>query len=189
MRTLREAERARLISHAELVDIGVLLIAAGMKTTSALIAIALQLLAHHPDQQRELAAEPGLIAGAVEETLRFDSPAQWFARITTCDVDTGHGTIPAGERVLLLFGSANRDERVHSDPDRFDVRRPAARHLAFGHGIHHCLAAALARLEAQVCLDVVLSRLRDLEVAGEARRAFTPAERDLAHLPLAFRRA
>jgi cytochrome P450 len=186
MGTLREAERARVISHDELLDIGVLMIAAGMKTTSALIAIVLQLLAQHEDQQLQLAAEPGAIPGAVEEALRFDSPAQWFARIATCDVETEHGTIPSGALVLLLFGSANRDERMYPEPDRFDVRRSPSRHLAFGHGIHHCLAAPLARLEAQVCLDVVLSRLR-LEVAGEARRAYTPAERDLAYLPLAYR--
>jgi cytochrome P450 len=186
MRTLREAERSQAISHEELLDIGVLLIAAGTKTTSALIAIALQLLAQHPDQQRQVAADPDLIAGAVEEVLRFDSPAQWFARVTTTDVETDHGTIPAGERVLLLFGSANRDEREHADAHRFDVRRSAPRHLSFGHGIHHCLAASLARLEARVCLEVVLSRLRGLECAGEAQRAYTPAERDLANLPLSY---
>ena len=145
MGALRHAERSQTISHDERLDIGVLLIAAGMKTTSALISIALQLLAQHPDQQRQVAADPGLIAGTVEEVLRFDSPAQWFARITTTDVATEHGTIPAGQRVLLLFGSANRDERAHDEPDRFDVRRPAPRHLSFGHGIHHCLAASLAR--------------------------------------------
>jgi cytochrome P450 len=189
MRTLREAERSRAISHDELLDVGVLLIAAGMKTTSALIAIALQLLAQHPDQQREVAAEPALIAGAVEEVLRFDSPTQWFARITTTDVATDHGTIPAGQRVLLLFGSANRDEHAFADPDRFDVRRPAPHHLSFGHGIHHCLGASLARLEARVCLDVVLSRLHRLEIAGEVRRRYTPAERDLACLPLAYQAA
>jgi cytochrome P450 len=186
MRTLRDAERAQAISHDELLDVGVLLIAAGMKTTSALIAIALQLLAEHPDQQAQLAAEPGLIAGAVEEVLRFDSPAQWFARLTTVDVATDHGTIPAGQRVLLLFGSANRDEQAYGDPDRFDIRRSPSQHLSFGHGIHHCLAASLARLEAKVCLEVVLSRLRGLEIAGEARRAYTPAERDLACLPLTY---
>jgi cytochrome P450 len=186
MRTLRDAERAQAISHDELLDIGVLLIAAGMKTTSALIGIALHLLAQHPDQQAQLAAEPGLVAGAVEEVLRFDSPAQWFARITTVDVATEHGTIPAGQRVLLLFGSANRDERAHGDADRFDVRRPPSRNLSFGHGIHHCLAASLARLEARVCLEVVLARMRRIEVAGEVRRTFTPAERDLACLPLAY---
>jgi cytochrome P450 len=186
MRTLRDAERSQAISHEELLDVGVLLIAAGTKTTSALIAIALQLLAQHPDQQVQVAAEPGLIAGTVEEVLRFDSPAQWFARVTTTDVATDHGTIPADQRVLLLFGSANRDEREYGDADRFDVRRSPPRHLSFGHGIHHCLAASLARLEARVCLEVVLARLRRLECAGEARRAYTPAERDLACLPLSY---
>lgn len=186
MRTLREAERARLISHDELLDVGVLLIAAGMKTTSALIGFALDLLARHPEQQRLLADDPGLIAAAVEEVLRFDSPAQWFARVTTTDVTTGHGTIPAGERVLLLFGSANRDERAYPEADRFDVRRPPSPHLSFGYGIHHCIAAALARLQARVCLEVVLARLRDLEPAGAPRRTYTPAERDLASLPLAY---
>lgn len=186
MRTLREAERSGAISHDELLDAGVLLIAAGTKTSSALIAIALRLLAEHPDQQARIAAEPRLIPGAVEETLRFDSPTQWFARITTADVATEHGTIPSGALVLLLFGSANRDERRHGDPDRFDVARPPQRHLSFGHGIHHCLGAALARLEARVCLEVVLSRLRRLEPAGEVRRTYTPAERDLACLPLAY---
>jgi cytochrome P450 len=187
MRTLQEARRAGVISHEELLDIGVLLIAAGMKTTSALIGIALQLLAQHEEQQLRVSADRRLIPGAVEEVLRFDSPAQWFARVTTTDVESEHGTIPSGHRVLLLFGSANRDERVYAEPDRFDVSRPPSRHLSFGHGIHHCLAASLARLEAQVCIDVVLTRLRRLEIAGVVRRAYTPAERDLACLPLAYR--
>ena len=178
-----------LISHDELLDVGVLLIAAGMKTTSALIGIALDLLARHPEQQRILADEPRLLAGAVEEVLRFDSPSQWFARVTTTDVATEHGTIPAGRRVLLLFGSANRDERAYHDADRFDVRRSPSPHLSFGHGIHHCIAAPLARLEARVCLEVVLARLRDLEPAGEPLRTYTPAERDLAGLPLAYAEA
>ncbi|MGH2946746.1 MAG: cytochrome P450 [Solirubrobacteraceae bacterium] len=186
MRTLREAERAGTISHGELVDIGVLIIAAGMKTSSALIATALQLLAEHPDQQALLAAEPRLAPAAVEEVLRYDSPTQFFARITTADVATEHGTIPRGDRVLMLFGSANRDERRYRDPERFDVRREPQRHLAFGHGIHHCIGAALARLEARVCLEVVLGRLRALAPSGEARRSYTPAERELAFLPLTF---
>jgi len=186
MRTLQDAERAHSIGHAELLDVGVLLIAAGMKTTSALIGIALDLLARHPEQQRLLADEPETIAGAVEEVLRFDSPSQWFARVTTTDVATEHGTIPAGRRVLLLFGSANRDERAYDDADRFDVRRSPSPHMSFGHGIHHCIASALARLQARVCLEVVLARLRDLEPAGELQRTYTPAERDLARLPLAY---
>jgi cytochrome P450 len=187
IRTLRDAERAGTISHRELVDVGVLVVAAGMKTSAALIAIALQLLARHPDQQALLAAEPRLAAGAVEEVLRYDSPTQFFARLTTTDVATEHGTIPRGERVLMLFGSANRDERRYHEPERFDVTREPQRHLAFGHGIHHCIGAALARLEARVCLEVVLRRLRELAPAGEVRRTYTPAERDLASLPLGFK--
>jgi cytochrome P450 len=187
MRALGEAERAGTISRAELLDIGVLLIAAGMKTTAALIGTTLHLLAAHPDQQAALAAEPALISQALEEALRYDSPTQWFARVTTTDVATPHGTIPRGERVLMLFGSANRDERRHADPDVFDIRRAPRPHLSFGHGIHHCVGAALARLEARVCLEVVLARLQDLRPAGTPERTYTPAERDLASLPLAYR--
>jgi len=183
--TLCAARDRGELRDAELLDVGVLLIAAGVKTSAALIGNSSKLLAEHPEAQDALAAAPALVPGAIEEVLRFDSPTQWFTRVTTAAVETAYGTIPAGERVLLLFGSANRDERRHDAPDRFDVRR-AARHLSFGHGIHHCVGAALARLEARVCVEVVLARLGDLRPAGAVRRTYTPAERDLASLPLAY---
>jgi cytochrome P450 len=184
---LAELERARergVLTASEVTDVAFILVAAGIKTTSTLVSAMLLALARDP-AQRELAwAEPARAADVVEETLRHDAPAQWVARITTRTAATPHGEVPAGERVLLLLGSANRDERRYTHPDTFDLARGRRRHLAFGDGMHFCSGAALARLEARVALEALIARADPPRPGGPPERIFTPAERELAGLPL-----
>ena len=121
--------------------------------------------------------------------LRWDSPVQSDARTMARPVELHGRVIPEGEKVLLLFGSAGRDEREFRDPDRFDVHRRIERHLTFGHGIHYCLGAALARLEAQITFEELLARIPDWEVDGDARsldRIRSYMVRGPARLPLTF---
>jgi cytochrome P450 len=126
------------------------------------------------------------VQGAVEELLRFDAPVQSVSRVTTADV-TLHGvTIPTGDRVLMLFGSANRDEDRWDRPDSLDLLREHKRHLAFGEGIHHCLGAPLARLEGRIILEELLALMPDYEISGEIERLYAPHERSIEHLPISF---
>jgi len=151
----------------EVVGFCYLLILAGTETTANLLANGVMALAAHPDQRAALRADPSLIPGAVEEMLRWDAPVQSDARTMGCDTVVHGRRIPAGDKVLLLFGSAGRDEREYPDPDRFDIRRRFERHLTFGHGIHYCLGAALARLEAQITFEELLARIPEWEVDGD----------------------
>jgi len=144
-----------------------LLILAGTETTANLLANGVIALAAHPDQRAQLRADPGLIANAIEEMLRWDSPVQSDARTMAAPVELRGKAIPEGDKVLLLFGSAGRDEREYPDPDRFDIHRRIERHLSLGHGIHYCMGAALARLEAQVTFEELLTTLPDWEVEGD----------------------
>lgn len=136
------------------------LILAGTDTVTNLIGNGLVLLERAPAARARLVAEPARLPAAIEEMLRFESPVQSLARRTTREVVLHGVRIPAGEEVRLLWGAANRDEREFPapDPDVFDVDRPIRRHLAFGHGIHFCLGAGLARLEAQVAFEGILAR-------------------------------
>jgi cytochrome P450 len=141
------------LTDGEIIGFCNLIGAAGNETVTKLLANACVLFARHPDQYRTILDDPGTIPDAVEEALRFSSPSQYQGRMTTADV-TWHGeTVPKGSRILLLTGSANRDEREFADPDRFDVRRRPEQHLALGHGVHFCLGASLARLESRVALE------------------------------------
>lgn len=184
---LAKARDEGLITRSEAIDIAFILVAAGIKTTSTLIGSMLLWLARNPSQAALAWQDPRRSAAVVEEALRFDAPAQWVARVTTRDAATPHGVIPAGERVLLLLGSANRDERRYERAEAFDITRERRRHLAFGSGLHFCSGATLARLEARVALEVLCSRADPVQIADEPRRIFTPAERELAKLPLLTR--
>jgi cytochrome P450 len=144
-----------------------LLISAGTETVARLIGWAGWLLARHPDQQAALAADPALIPGAVEEILRYEAPSPVQARWTTREVTLHGTTIPADARVLLLNGSADRDEERFADPDTFDVRRRIDLHLAFGYGAHFCLGAALARQEGRIALEELLARHPRWDVDAE----------------------
>jgi cytochrome P450 len=134
------------------------LIVAGNDTTTSLIGNGAVLLANHPDQKKLLAEDPSKISNAIEEMLRFEPPAQSLPRQSRRPYMVHGKTIPEGERVLLVWAAANLDEREFELPERFDVTRSITRHLAFGHGIHFCLGASLARLEAQIAFDTLLER-------------------------------
>ena len=174
----------RRLTRAEVLTYTGTVAGAGNETTTRLIGFAGALLSDHPDQRRELAADFSLIPGAVEEILRYEAPSPVQARYVARDVALHGQRVPEGSVMLLLNGSANRDERQFPDADRFDIHRKAA-HLSFGHGIHFCLGAALARVQAKVALEEVLSRWPDWEVDyGQARHAHTTSVRGWATLPV-----
>jgi cytochrome P450 len=180
-----ETDEGRL-SPQELVAFCRLLLIAGNETTTNLIGNAMIALLANPDQLERLRAEPHLIENAVEETLRFDPPVQGLPRAVLRDVEVGDEKIPAGARVLLMIGSANRDPDRWPDADRFDVGRDTTGHLGFGFGIHYCLGSHLARLESRIALEAILGRLRNLRLAGDVERIVNPILRGPARLPLAF---
>jgi cytochrome P450 len=151
----------------ELLGFVQLLLVGGQETTANLINNAVLCLIEHPDQLARLRAEPGLLPTLIEEVLRYRSPVQWMPRATTRDVDLGGRVIPAGKLVLPVIGAANRDPAQFPDAGRFDVARDPNPHLAFGHGIHACLGAPLARLEARVALADFLARVERFEPAGD----------------------
>jgi cytochrome P450 len=153
------------MSREELFINAILLLAAGHETTTNLIGNGMLALLRHPDQLKLLRDEPGLIESAVEELLRYDSPVQWASRVTADRIEIGGKTLEAGEILLGSLGAANRDPAAFAEPDRLDIRRPENRHLSFGSGIHFCLGAALARMEAQIAIGTMVSTLNHLELA------------------------
>ena len=154
---LRPDADGQTMTDAEVLEFMIVILLGGLETTMHLLATSAVYLADHPDLWARLRAEPGKIAAFVEEMLRFDGPSQTLPRVTTCAVELAGVTIPAGARVLALVGSAGRDERKFIDPDRFDLDRGTAA-LNFGHGVHFCLGAALARMEAQLGLEALVRR-------------------------------
>ena len=163
------AEQSGDLAPRELTGVVLLLLLAGWETSSVLAANAVWLLARHPEQRRLLVEEPGRLPAAIEEVLRFESPAQQHTRLAVSDIELHGQTIPAGERVVLLWAAANRDEERWPDADEFVIDRAPKRNLAFGEGIHHCLGAPLARLEARVLLKYLLGRNPHFDV-GEPER-------------------
>lgn len=160
------------------------LLSAGVDTTVHTLAWALHELATRPAVWRELRADPSLARGAVEETLRYASPVQTFFRTTTRPVTVAGTEIPAGGKVLLFLGAANRDPREWADPDTFDPRRKAAGHVALGSGIHACVGAALGRLEGELLLSALARRIGTLELAGPPVPYLNNTIKGLASLPL-----
>jgi hypothetical protein len=160
------------LTDPEVVGFCSLIAAAGSETVTKLLANACVLLARHPDQRKALLADRSVIPSAIEETLRYWAPSQYQGRSATRDVALHGQTIPAGDRVIVVTGAANRDHRAYPDPDRYDVfRRPDVQPLSLGHGVHFCLGAALARLEGRVGLEEFLARFPEYEVdETKARR-------------------
>ena len=141
------------------------MVTGGNDTTTGMLGGSVQLLHQRPDQRRVLAEDPDLIADSVDELLRLTSPVQGLTRTATRDVTIGDTTVPAGRRVLLLYGSANRDERQYGpDAGDLEVRRCPRNILTFSHGAHHCLGAAAARMQSRVALTELLSRCPDFDV-------------------------
>lgn len=162
--TLIRAENGEAgLTPVEIVMFVLLLLVAGNETTTNLLGNAMLALLAHPRELEKVARDPGLIPSLVEEALRFDGPVQFVMRQVTEEVELAGVRLPAGARVMPLLGSANRDEAQFPDPDRFDVSRNPQGHIAFGLGIHFCLGASLARLEARVALEELLSRFTRFE--------------------------
>ena len=165
-----------------------LLINAGGDTTRNLVAGGMLELLRRPDVLRSLRDEPRLLPGAIEEMLRFCSPVVHFRRTATRDVVLGGQPIAAGEKVVVFYASANRDETVFSDPDTFDIGRSPNEHVAFGGGgVHYCLGANLARVEIRAMFTEVLSRLHDMELAGPVERLRSNFINGPRHMPVRFR--
>lgn len=179
----------RYLTEEELVAMAFLLLIAGYVTTVNLIGNGVVALLAHPDQLDLLRADPELLPGAVEEILRYDGPVNpGMTRFPTEDVRIGGVTIPRGATVLVGLAVAGRDPARFAEPDRLDVTRPDNAHLAFGHGLHYCLGAPLARLEGQVALGALLRRLPGMALAVPARDLpwHVSGLRGLRHLPVTF---
>ena len=158
---------------------------AGNETTGRLIGFMASTLAKHQDQLAEVAADPLLVPGAVEEVLRLEPPGPVNARYVTRDVELHGQTVPGGSAMMCMVGAANRDPRRYDDPDRFDIRRPKSMHLTFILGPHYCLGSALARLEGRVALEEILRRWPSWEVDwAEAKLQHTSSVRGWEKLPL-----
>ena len=175
------------ISDEEVSSMCGLLHDASQNTTMNMISLTVMALSQFPEQRRRLAADPSLWPRAIDELLRWVSPVQGLARCTTRDVTLHDVTIPAGDQVLMLFGSANHDPRFVDRPDDLDFGREPKVNFAFGHGIHHCVGNAVAKLEVRVAVQVLLERLGDWEVdmAAVERSQLVPT-RGVAHAPTSF---
>jgi cytochrome P450 len=164
--TQAEVDGERLADEEIIGFVGLLLIA-GHVTTTATLGNSLISFRDNPGVLAELRADPTALPAGIEEVLRTRTPFPRLARITTSSTTIGDVGIPAGQVVLLWLAAANRDERVFPDPDRFDLHRKPNPHLSFGHGIHFCLGAPLARLEARVVLRLLLERYQDIDIAAD----------------------
>jgi cytochrome P450 len=156
----------------------------GVDTTVQAVGATLCLFAQHPAQWDLLRARPELVENAIAEVLRLHSPVRQFTRLVTERTELGPTTLEAGTRVAILFGCANRDERRFPAPDDFDITRTANQHLAFGHGVHHCVGANLARRELVALLEVLLPRVRRLELRGAPAWSSSTTIHGLSRLPL-----
>jgi cytochrome P450 len=155
------------LADEEIVGFVGLLLLAGHVTTTALLGNSVLCFEENRDAVAEVRADPALLPAAIEEVLRLRTPFPRVGRLTTADAEVGGVTIPAGQVVIPWLAAANRDDRVFADPHRFDLHRAPNPHVTFGHGVHFCLGAPLARLEARVALRLLLERYREIEVADD----------------------
>lgn len=154
------------LSQQDIVGFFQLLLLAGSETTTNLINNAILCFIEYPDELARLRASMDLLPSAIEEVLRYRSPLQWMLRVARQDIELHGQAIPKGKVVLPMMGSANRDPKIFPDPNRFDIKREPNPHIAFGHGIHFCLGAVLARVEGRVALSDLLARLDHIELAS-----------------------
>ena len=161
------------------------LLVAGNETTTNLIGNAMLALLAHPDEAEQLWADPRLVPSALEEALRYDPPAQSNIRRAAIDTTVAGHDIPAGSLVVQLIGSANRDPRKFPDPDRFNITRSSRDHLSFGNGVHLCLGASLARLEARLAYETLIARVHHIRPTGPVVRQYGQL-RGVRQLPIAF---
>jgi cytochrome P450 len=164
---LTQAEEGDALTGGEVLSFIVLLLIAGNETTTNLIGNAMRAMLEHLDVMERVATDRACIPAMLEETLRYDSPIQGIPRKVLQEVELGGTLLPKGAFLMVLFASANRDERQFPDPDRFDIDRKSREHVAFGHGIHFCLGAALARLEARVAFETLFGRCRDFRLHAQ----------------------
>jgi cytochrome P450 len=182
---IEEDGQRRRITDSELYAFVQMLAIAGTETVARFLSWAAVLLARNPDQRALLVEDPSLIPNAVEELLRIEAPSPVNARWVTRDVELHGTTIPAGSKLIMLNGAANRDERVFDDPDRLDVRRKFAKHLSLGYGAHYCVGAALARLEGRIALRETLARFPTWEIDENSLEwVHTSTVRGYARVPL-----
>jgi cytochrome P450 len=190
MSTLATAELDRKqLSEMNILMLATAVLVAGNETTRNLLAGTMWALAQQPDQMRALAHDPALAKQTVEEVLRWITPVPGFMRNATQDIELRGQTIKQGQYVYLLYFAANRDEECWTDPDTFDITRPAEPAvLSFGFGQHVCIGAALARLEARVFLEEMLARFSSVSLAGEPKRVESPLQHGWHLLPVTFER-
>jgi cytochrome P450 len=175
----------RTLTREEVLTYTAVLAGAGNETTGRLIGWLVKVLAEHPDQRQQLAADRSLLGRTIDETLRYEPTGPHTARYVAQDVEYYGTTIPAGSAVLILIGSANRDERRYPDADVFDIHRDDVQHLTFGWGLHFCLGANLARLEGRIALDEILNRFPDWHLDYEGMQlAPTSTVRGWERLPI-----
>ena len=172
------------LPHAECAPLMIDYIAPSLDTTISAISSALYLFATHPKQWQILKDDPSLIPNAVNEVVRFESPLRAFARQARCDTELTGVPIPAGARMLVIYASANRDEREWDNPTTFDIRRDANRHLGFGQGAHSCAGQSLARLETSAMLRALVDRVDRIELTAQPTWAINNIIRRHEHLPL-----
>ncbi len=182
---VEESGDTRRLTDEECVSFAVLLISAGTETVARLIGWAGYVLAANPDQRAELVDDFSLIPNTVEELLRYEAPSPVNARWVTTDVELHGRTVPKDSKLILLTGSAGRDEREYPDADRFDIHRRMDKHVSFGFGIHLCIGAALARMEGRVALEETLKRYPTWDVdIDNAKLLFTSTVRGYSELPI-----
>ena len=174
------------LSNQELLMFCMLLLVAGNETTTNLVSNGALALFENADAVRRLREDRALVPQAIEEALRYDAPVQCLWRLTRTEVEIDGTTIPEGAQVMVLYGSANRDERHFASPDSFDIDRRPTDHVAFGAGIHLCLGASLARLEARVVTETLLDRTRHMERTGPGERIHNMIVRGMRSIPVKF---